>query len=282
MIYLILILFVMHFWYTYASTLYLDKYEIKITPTFTGDTINLYGIQGEEGFIVIVFKGEKATYYIQKKEKKWGVWVKGEKRKFTDVYRYYNILSEHSLDVINAHHLLKPFEIGVDNINTYNTTVADTLEAFEYKDALFHDKIRNNLYTENYNANLMTPEKLLYTKFHIPENIPEGKYTITAYIINENEIKKTINIPVHIYQDGLLKFITHAVKNQKFLYLFLSIGSSISIALTSYAILGKKYLVLFEKIKDIPAKIRSKKDIPETDAKTKKKRGRPKKSESLS
>lgn len=262
---------------TYASTLYLDKYEIKITPTFLGDTINLYGIQEEEGCIVIVLKGERATYYIQKKEKKWGIWVKGEKRKFTDVYRYYTILSEKSLDVMNAQHLLKPFEMGIDNINTYNTTVADTIEAFEYKDALFQYKIHNNLYVENYHANVTTPERLLYTKFHIPPNIPEGDYTVTAYIINDNEIRKTINIPVYVYQDGLLKFITNAVKNQKALYLLLSIGSSIGIAFASYVVLGRKYLILFKKIKEIPRIIWQRNHTIETNDSAKRKRGRPKK-----
>ncbi len=266
---------------TYANILYLDKNHITITPQFNGDYINLYGIQPETGFAIIVLKGEKETYYIQKKEKKMGVWVKGHKRKFTDVYRYYNIISEHTLDTLNISHLIRPFEIGIENINTYNTTVADTLEAFEYKNALFQNKVQNNLYTETYNANITTSEKFLYTKFHIPRNIPEGNYIITVYIINENEIKKIINLPLYISYSDFLKFITNAAQHQKLLYLFLSITSSIGIALFSYAILGKKYLWVFDQVKKLPNKTIKQNHTIETTPPIKRKRGRPKKDEQI-
>ena len=274
------VLFLLAFFFnaTYANVLHLDKNHITITPQFTGDNLNMYGIQPHGGSIIVILKGEKETYYIQKKEKKFGIWVKGEKKKFTDIYRYYDIFSQQSLEAINMPHILKPFEIGIENINTYNTTVQNAIDVFEYKNALFKNKAQNNLYKENYNSKITTPENLLYLQFKIPHNIPEGNYMATVYFIKEGQIQKIINMPIYISYSKLLKFLTNAVKHQKLLYLFLSITSSIGLALIAYIILGRKYIFFFQKIVQLVKNLLNKEKKPETTTfTTKAKRGRPRK-----
>ena len=241
-----------------ANSFYLDKNEIKIGLRFKGDAINLYGIQKTPGKVIIILKGQKATYFIQKKEKKLGIWIKGEKKHFENVHRYYSIFSDTYLDKMNIPHLLKPFEIGIENINTYFNSVENTLENFEHKNALFRHKIENNLFVEKYGYRISTPENLIYTNLKIPSNIPEGNYMVSVYIVSEGKIQSINNLPVYIHQVGILKFVKHAAKEQKMLYLLLGIVSSVGIAALGYFILGGKFMIPFRFIKNTTYKLAEK------------------------
>ena len=260
--------------WAFAGSFYIDKSEIKINASFSGDTINLYGIHSGQGKIVIVMKGQKETYYIQKKEKTLGIWAKGERKKFKNVYRYYNITSEVSLDKLHIPHLLKYFEIGIENISTNSTSISNAIDIFEYKDALLSRKIAENLFVENYNKALVNSEKLVYIKYTIPRNIPEGKYTISVYTIHDGKVISISNIPLYIHQVGILKFMKEASLERKVLYLILSILVSIGFSALGYALLNGSLiqLVVFLKGKFIS---KFKNNIKEN--KTPKKRGRPKK-----
>jgi len=259
-----------------ANSFYLDKNEIKIGLRFKGDSINLYGIQKTPGKVIIILKGQKATYFIQKKEKKLGIWVKGERKKFENVHRYYSIFSDTYLDKMNIPHLLKPFEIGIENINTYFNSVENTLENFEYKNALFRNKINSNLFVEKYGYRISTPENLIYTTLTIPRNIPEGNYMISVYIISDGKIQSINNLPVYIHQVGILKFVKNAAKEQKMLYFLLGIVFSVGIAAIGYFVLGGKFITLFCFIKNTTYKLAEKLNYKPKKIQ-KNKRGRPKK-----
>ncbi len=261
---------------TFAGAFYIDKSEVKISAGFKEDIINLYGIHSGQGKIVIVMKGEKETYYIQKKEKTFGIWVKGERKKFNNVYRYYHITSEVSLDKLNIPNLLKSFEIGIENISTNSTSISNTIDTFEYKDALLSRKITENLFIENYNKALVNSEKLVYIKYTIPRNIPEGKYIISVYTIHEGKIASISNIPLYIHQVGILKFMKETSQERKVLYLILSILASIGFSAVGYAILNgsimKNIILLKSKFQS-----KSKKNNKQSTIQTPKKRGRPRK-----
>ena len=227
--------------FTLANTLYVDKNEITINASFKGDVINLYGIKEDSGSTIVILKGQKATYFVQKKERKFGLWLNGRKRKFENIYRYYSIFSESSLDTINIPYLLKPFEIGLENISASSNSVKDILEAFEYKDALFKKKTLEGLFIENYNKPVTTTENLIYTQFAIPQNIPQGNYIISVYTIFDGEIQSISNIPIYIKQTGILRFIKETSTQNKPLYFAISVAFSIGMAFLGYIALSGKF-----------------------------------------
>ncbi len=227
--------------FTLANTLYVDKNEITINASFKGDVINLYGIKEDSGSTIVILKGQKATYFVQKKEKKFGLWLNGRKRKFENIYRYYSIFSESSLDTINIPYLLKPFEIGLENINASSNSVKDILEAFEYKDALFKKKTLDGLFIENDHKQVTTTENLIYTQFTIPQNIPQGNYIISVYTIFDGEIQSIGNIPIYIKQTGILRFIKETSTQNKPLYFAISVAFSIGMAFLGYITLSGRF-----------------------------------------
>ncbi len=233
---------------SFARSFFLDKNEIKINLLFQGDTIHLYGTQPKKGKVVVVLKGERESYFIQKKRRVFGMWIKGTKKHFDDVYRYYNITADTHLSKLQIPYLLKPFEIGIENISTYYNSVADAIEGFEYKNSLLRKKINNNLFVEKYHILTKNPHNLLYVKFDIPNNIPEGRYIVSIYVISKGIIHSVNNIPLYIHQVGLLKFITSLASERKILYSFLSITLSIGIALFGYIILSGKVITYPKRI----------------------------------
>ena len=243
--------------FTLANTLYVDKNDITINTSFKGDVINLYGIKEDAGKTIIILKGQKATYFVQKKEKTFGLWMNGRKRKFENIYRYYNIFSESSLDTISIPHLLKSFEIGLENINASSNSVNDILKSFEYKEALFKKKTLDGLFTEDYNKSITTTENLIYAQFIIPQNIPQGNYIISLYTIYDGEIQSIGNIPIYIKQTGVLRFIKETATKNKPLYFSISVAFSIGMAFLGYIALSGKfsefvyaiYLKLFKPVK---------------------------------
>ena len=272
----------------FANTLYVDKNDITITTSFKGDVINLYGIKEDAGKTIIILKGQKATYFVQKKEKTFGLWLNGRKRKFENIYRYYSIFSESSLDTISIPYLLKSFEIGLENINTSSNSVNDILESFEYKEALFKKKTLDGLFIENYSKTITTTENLIYAQFIIPQNIPQGDYIISVYTIADGEIQSIGNIPIYIKQAGILHFIKETSTQNKPLYFTISVAFSIGMALIGYIALSGKfsefanaiYLRIFKPVKiqiqpqEVPLKpIRPAKKTGEGTGK----RGRPRK-----
>ncbi|MFT4968112.1 MAG: hypothetical protein ACI9CD_001136 [Candidatus Deianiraeaceae bacterium] len=233
---------------SFARSFFIDKNEIKINLLFQGDTIHLYGTQPKKGKVVVILKGERESYFIQKKRRVFGMWIKGTKKHFDDVYRYYNITADTHLSKLQIPYLLKPFEIGIENISTYYNSVADAIEGFEYKNSLLRKKINNNLFVEKYHILTKNPHNLLYVKFDIPNNIPEGRYIVSIYVISKGSIHSVNNIPLYIHQVGLLKFITSLASERKILYSFLSITLSIGIALFGYIILSGKVITYPKRI----------------------------------
>lgn len=226
---------------SFANTLYVDKNEVTINASFKGDVINLYGIKEDAGSTIVILKGQKATYFVQKKEKKFGLWLNGKKRKFENIYRYYSIFSESSLDAINIPYLLKPFEIGLENISASSSSVKDIIEVFEYKDALFKKKTLDGLFVENYNKKVATSDNLIYTQFAIPQNIPQGNYIISVYTIFDGEIQSIGNIPIYVKQAGILNFVKETSLHNKPLYFLISVAFSIGMALLGYIALSGKF-----------------------------------------
>lgn len=261
----------------FANSFYLDKNSINIDAWFKGDTIQLYGNKDTPGKVIIVLKGQKTTYIIQKKEKYFGIWAKGKKINFQNIYRYYQLSSETCLNKLYIANLLRPFEIGIENISSYFNSVEDTLNTFEHKNFLLQNKIKNNLFTEECNKKIIVSNNLIHTSFNIPENIPEGKYIVSIYVIMGNKIQSINNIPFEIKQVGVLHFIKHSAVHNKVLYFMLSIGSSIGIALLGYIILSNKFLQILKLV--VQRKSKKSVSTPSLDIEThKRKRGRPKKS----
>ena len=244
-----------------CNEFYLNRNHINIDVNFKGTTLHLYGIKNAEN-IIIVFKGEKQNYTIQKKEKKFGIWIKGSKVNIPQSYQYYTIFAQKPLSQLKINHLLKEFELGIDNISSND--ISKIIEIFEFKNAFLEKKIERNLFLEEYRAKLIKSHNLIYTPINIPQNIPEGNYVLSIYQISESQISSIHSIPVYIKQTGILKFVKNSSQNRRFLYLILTLGSSIGFALMGFIIFGGKWRL----IKNI---------FPKKKPKKIKKRGRPKK-----
>jgi uncharacterized protein (TIGR02186 family) len=200
--------------------------EIKIDSDFTGQKILLFGAKGGVGDVVIVVRGPKKNYIVNKKAKILGVWHNKSRVEFDDVYSYYSFFSTNP-EARNSQ-LFKNLEMGKENIHFKTKPPKKSKKKNEQDKIGFSiqlvDKLSvNNLYLENPSEVDFLDETLFKVMLDFPKNISRGEYLVEIYLVDDDNLTAFQSIPIYVKQVGFSAKVNDMAHYQSFRYAMLSI-----------------------------------------------------------
>ncbi len=247
----------------FASTIIsgISSNEINIDTQFKGSEILLFGAKNNDGDLVIVVRGPKKSFLVNKKEKLLGIWHNGQRMKFEEIPTFYHEFSnlENKKDEFGIFHEL---EIGKGNLTLLTTsennegdkcsqytasrkTESKALDEknknpiseaelnslgfysqktnIEFKNHLISKLEEQNLYEPTITKIDFFDETLFKVAIKFPKNIVLGSYSIEIYLLNNGELLTFQTIPVYVRQIGLSAKISEFANQQPVIYGVLAI-----------------------------------------------------------
>lgn len=211
--------------------------EINIDSNFTGQKILLFGAKGDVGEIVIVVRGPKRSYIVNKKAEILGIWHNQKRVKFDDVYSYYSLFSTSS-DLGNKK-LLRNLQIGKGNIDLEQGR--DEKSDINFRLQLIDKMAQNNLYSENKDPIDFLDETLFKVMLDFPKNIAHGDYLVEIYLIDEGNVAAYQAIPIYVHQVGFSARVNNMAHHQSFLYAVIAIFLAVSAGFLANSIFNRLF-----------------------------------------
>tara|TARA_X000000950_G_scaffold41854_1_gene45933 strand:- start:63 stop:815 length:753 start_codon:yes stop_codon:yes gene_type:complete len=188
----------------------LSESTIEISSTFSGADILLFGAydgQKNDDIIVLV-SGQKGTVKIDKKEKKFGIWMITESIKFSNVPKYYYIASNRKIKEITNKTEIKKRKLDFNNFELKNNKIYYNNVDKNWYEALKRNMKKKQFWKIEENSIKLNKNTLFRKTLSIPSNVSTGKYNVKILhyrkgnLISQEESKIKINktgISANIY-----------------------------------------------------------------------------------
>ena len=165
----------------------LSESTVEISSTFSGADILLFGAyDGQKNDdIIVVVSGQKGNIKVDKKEKKFGIWMITESIKFSNVPKYYYIASNRKIEEITNKTEIKKRKLDFNNFELKNNKI-------DYKnlDKKWYEALKRNMKKKQFwkieeNSIKLNKNTLFRKTLSLPSNVSTGMYMLKYYIIEK-------------------------------------------------------------------------------------------------
>lgn len=182
----------------------LSNHLVAITAGFTGTEVLLFGAIEGEGDVVVSVTGPTQDVIVRRKDKLLGIWLNAQSIGFSGVPSFYAIASSRPLDEIANEAVRARLEIGTGNLRLplaegQSVTPADETD---FRTALIRRKQARGLYPPTVGQVGFVGRTLFRTRLFLPSNVPTGNYTVTVYLIREQEVVSAQTTPLLVSKAG--------------------------------------------------------------------------------
>lgn len=196
----------------------LSHHLIAIHTDFKGMDVVLFGSVENPAHIVVTVRGPHKNYFVQRKEKKAGIWVNKTGVRYYDVPSFFRVASDEPLEDI-----LSPSAIHRHQL-TAKTFEIDASKDFLspkyrlYKEALIERLVTMDFYGDGVEHVKFLGPRLFRSILHFPSNIPPGIYQVHVYLVKDGEVTAAQSIPLNVNKVGLSSDLWTMAKNEPILY----------------------------------------------------------------
>ena len=198
----------------------LSSHLVAITAGFTGTEVLLFGAIEGEGDVVVVVTGPTQEVIVRRKDKLLGIWLNARSVGFTGVPSFYATASSRPLGEIANEAVRARLEIGTANLRlplSGGQSVAPADEA-DFRAALIRRKQARGLYPATVGQVGFVGRTLFRTRLFLPSNVPTGNYTVTVYLIREQEVVSAQTTPLLVSKAGFGADVYEFAHNQSAAY----------------------------------------------------------------
>lgn len=198
----------------------LSNHLVAITAGFTGTEVLLFGAVEGQGDVVMVVTGPTQEVIVRRKDKLLGIWLNARSVGFADVPSFYAVASSRPLSEIANEAVRSRLEIGTANLRLplagrQSLTAADEAE---FRAALIRRKQARGLYPATVGQVAFVGRTLFRTRLFLPSNVPTGTYTVTVYLIREQEVVSAQTTPLLVSKAGFGADVYEFAHNQSAAY----------------------------------------------------------------
>lgn len=198
----------------------LSSHLVAITAGFTGTEVLLFGAIEGEGDVVVVVTGPTQEVIVRRKDKLLGIWLNARSVGFTGVPSFYATASSRPLGEIANEAVRARLEIGTGNLRLplsggQSVTPADEAD---FRAALIRRKQARGLYPATVGQVGFVGRTLFRTRLFLPSNVPTGNYTVTVYLIREQEVVSAQTTPLLVSKAGFGADVYEFAHNQSAAY----------------------------------------------------------------
>ena len=213
--------------------------KINIDSNFTGQEILLFGAKGDVGDIIVIVRGPKKNYIINKKAEVFGIWHNQKRIEFDDVYSYYSFFS--TSDELKNQKLLKNLQIGQKNIELQIPKKEREADKINFRIQLIKKMGQDNLYSENSDNIEFLDETLFKVMLTFPKNIARGEYLVEIYLIDDGNLTAFQAIPIYVNQVGFSAKINDMAYYNSFLYAVIALLLAITAGFVANIVFSKLF-----------------------------------------
>tara|TARA_B100001057_G_scaffold482673_1_gene558424 strand:- start:199 stop:951 length:753 start_codon:yes stop_codon:yes gene_type:complete len=198
----------------------LSESTVKISSTFSGADILLFGAydgQKNDDIIVIV-SGQKGVVKVDKKEKKYGIWMVTESIKFSNIPKYYYIASNRKIEDITNINEIKKNKLDFNNFEFINNRIDyKNLEKEWYK-ALKRNMKKKQFWKIEENSIKLNKNTLFRKTLSLPSNVSTGIYNVKILHYRKGNLISQEQSKIKIDRTGISANIYNIAQNFSAIY----------------------------------------------------------------
>ena len=198
----------------------LSESTVEISSTFSGADILLFGAyDGQKNDdIIVVVSGQKGNIKVDKKEKKFGIWMITESIKFLNVPKYYYIASNRKIEEITNKTEIKKRKLDFNNFELKNNKI-------DYKnlDKKWYEALKRNMKKKQFwkieeNSIKLNKNTLFRKTLSLPSNVSTGMYNVKILHYRKGNLISQEESKIKIDKTGISANIYNVAQNFSAIY----------------------------------------------------------------
>ena len=198
----------------------LSESTVEISSTFSGADILLFGAyDGQKNDdIIVVVSGQNGNIKVDRKEKKFGIWMITESMKFTNIPKYYYIASNKKIkDITNTTEIKKrkldfnSFELKNDKIDYNNLDK-------KWYEALKRNMKKKQFWKIEENSIKLNKNTLFRKTLSLPSNVSTGMYNVKILHYRKGNLISQEESKIKIDRTGISANIYNFAQNFSAIY----------------------------------------------------------------
>ena len=198
----------------------LSESTVEISSTFSGADILLFGAyDGQKNDdIIVVVSGQKGDIKVDKKEKKFGIWMITESIKFSNIPKYYYIASNRKIEDITNTTEIKKRKLDFNNFElTKNKIDYENLDKNWYE-ALKRNMIKKQFWKIEENSITLNKNTLFRKTLSLPSNVSTGIYNVKILHYRKGNLISQEESKIKIDKTGISANIYDIAQNFSAIY----------------------------------------------------------------
>ena len=180
----------------------LSNHLVAISTGFSGTDVLLFGAIEGSGDVVVVVRGPESVATVHRKGRNFGIWVNEADLAFANVPGYWSISSSRPLQTLVPDDVADFHQLGLQYLRLKPLEKSSDRRIREFRAALIRNKQRAGLYTDTPGEITFLGNRLFRTDLWIPANAPIGIYTVSVYLIRDNDVVSAETTPLVVGKVG--------------------------------------------------------------------------------
>ncbi len=208
----------------------LSSHHVRITPSFTGTELVLFGIVERDaqspprrgGYdIVVSVSGPRETLVVRRKERVIGIWVNVDSRTFVQVPAYLAVLSTKPVEQIASMDVLRRLQLGLRRTllpQQIGPDTADVVRDDPFRTSFLRLKQSRELYVEQPDAVTFITPAMYRANIPLPAAAPVGSYQVDLKLFADGALIARGGESFEIAKFGFEQFVASSALNDGLLY----------------------------------------------------------------
>ena len=198
----------------------LSESTVEISSTFSGADILLFGAyDGQKNDdIIVVVTGQKGNIKVDKKEKKFGIWMITESVKFLNVPKYYYIASNRKIEEITNKSEIKKRKLDFNNFELKNNKIDNKNLDKKWYEALKRNMKKKQFWKIEENSIKLNKNTLFRKTLSLPSNVSTGIYNVKILHYRKGNLISQEESKIRIDKTGISANIYDIAQNFSAIY----------------------------------------------------------------
>jgi uncharacterized protein (TIGR02186 family) len=180
----------------------LSNHLVAISTGFGGTDVLLFGATDGTGDIVVVVRGPESVATVRRKGHKFGIWVNEVELSFANVPGYWAISSSRPVSTLVPDAVADFHQLDLQYLRLVPLEQFSERRIREFRAALISNKQSAGLYIDTPGEITFLGDRLFRTYLWIPANAPIGAYTVSVYLIRDNDVVSAETTPLVVGKVG--------------------------------------------------------------------------------
>ena len=198
----------------------LSESTVEISSTFSGADILLFGAyDGQKNDdIIVVVSGQNGNIKVDRKEKKFGIWMITESMKFTNIPKYYYIASNRKIKDITNTTEIKKRKLDFNSFELKNNKIDYNNLNKKWYEALKRNMKKKQFWKIEENSIKLNKNTLFRKTLSLPSNVSTGMYNVKILHYRKGNLISQEESKIKIDRTGISANIYNFAQNFSAIY----------------------------------------------------------------